>query len=89
MSANSPRKLWFLVFICAAVIVVLWATIFYPASLRLGDNSSQQHFSEFKNRINNALSVFKNKKSVEATKAGPEDDIQDLRSRVFGDAVKR
>jgi|GEM_PF-1407027 len=86
---NHNFRLWFWVFGSVLIIAVLWATVFYPASLKKSSNSSAQQFNEFRNKINNAFSIFKKSEPAEANKPSSDAEIQDLRERVFGDSVKR
>lgn len=87
--APNSTRLWLWVIGSALVIMVLWATVFYPASLKQVSSSSQQQFNEFQNKINDALAIFKKSRPVESENISPDAEAQDLRERVFGDSVKR
>lgn len=86
---DNASRLWLWVIGSAIIIAALWATIFYPASLKQAGSSSKQQFNEFQNKINDAFSIFKKSQSVETENASPDAEVQDLRERVFGDSVKR
>lgn len=85
---NSSPKFWLWVIGSALVIAVLWATIFYPTSLKRSGVSSSQEFGDFQTKLKDAFSIFK-KKTPETSNQVPDAEIQDLRERVFGDSVKR
>ncbi|OGY92197.1 MAG: hypothetical protein A3H70_00915 [Candidatus Komeilibacteria bacterium RIFCSPLOWO2_02_FULL_48_11] len=89
ISPNNSSQLWLWVTASALVIVILWATVFYPASLKKVSRSSQQQFSEFRNKINDAFTIFKKRQPTETENSNPNAEIQDLRERVFGDSIKR
>jgi len=84
---QSP-KIWIAVIASMAVIIAIWGIWLYPSSLKLTRNEeAQSKFLEFKNKLNNAFSIFDN--SIADTTNEDEIDIDDLRERVFGDTTKR
>lgn len=87
--ANNPsHRLWLWVGLCVAIIASLWATIFYPASLKRSGIASRGEFGAFQDKLKDAFSIFK-KKTPTAPAQAPDAELQDLRERVFGDSIKR
>lgn len=64
------------------VIVFAWYAWFYPKE----NTSKSSEYEKFKQEIKSAFSVFK---SEEKKQDNPEVDVNDLRQRVFGDAIVR
>lgn len=85
---NVSHRLWLWVGLCVVVIAALWATIFYPASLKRSGIASRGEFGAFQDKLKDAFSIFK-KKTPAAKVETPDPEIQDLRERVFGDSIKR
>lgn len=73
-----------------ALIVVIWALIFYPQSLKHSQNKISDQFLNLKNRVNSAVSIFKTETpAAKIDQPKTEEDVQELRARVFGDSIKR
>lgn len=81
------KKLWLLVGVTMLAIAALWAWWLYPQSTRqLGRENSGQYES-FKNKVTNALAIFKKSKADKTSSLN--DDVQALRERVFGDSTDK
>ncbi len=84
---KTEYKLWLYVIGTMFFIGALWAAVFYPHSLKKYSSTADGSFSDFKDKINSALSVFKKSTAPDAPPKAEE--IDSLRERVFGDTTKR
>lgn len=82
------HKLWLYVIGTMVIIATLWGAVFYPQSLKKSGPTADSGFSGFKNKIENALAVFKKTPSTASDKIN-SDDVEVLREKVFGDSTER
>lgn len=85
---KTEHKLWLYVIGTMVIIATLWAALFYPQSLKKSSLAADGGFSGFKNKIENALAIFKAAPAAAPDKTSA-DDVDALREKVFGDSTKR